>query len=155
MSDTDQLDDYAAKILAAFRETECTAKPISEDNLEFIHPDFPARTHVFANPYFLQFSTYVFARPKTFSGRFLWTRDRFLNEANQKTNLMKLTCDEPRLSGGLWSVICQCKIATGEIASAFTPVALDHLVKLWLQDLAYVVQLDDTYEVIAMLERRD
>lgn len=155
MNDPGDSPAYAAGILNAFRETECAVNSLSDENLEFIHPSFPAKTHVYSTPYFLQFTTYVFARPKTFVGRFRCSRDRFLNEANQKTHLIKLTCDEARIGGGLWSVLCQYRIATGEIAAPFTPTALDHLVKLWLQDLASIVQLDDTYEVIAMLKRRD
>lgn len=144
--------DYAAGILSAFRETECAVKAFDGGEFELVHPRMPAKTHVFANRFFIQLSTFVYLKPRYPWGRLGPVRDRFLNHANQKTSLMKLTCEETGISG-LWSVLCRCRFASGEVGTAYSPTALEHLMTLWLQDLARVILVDRDYEVIAMIDR--
>jgi hypothetical protein len=148
------MSDYAATIQSRFSESGCTTEGLDDGMFEFTHKLFPAKTHTFPNEYFLQLTTFIYAKPKGLLGRMRFKRDDFLNRANQKTNLMKVTCDEQKFDL-VWSCQCQAKITSGTVASEFSVEAIDHLVKLWLQDLAYVVQTNDVFEITAMIRESD
>jgi len=146
------MNDYTARIMSQFRTAGCEIKEL-EENFEIVPASFPVKTHIYANSHFIQFSTFFYLRPKKFVGRFKCARDAFINEANGKTHLAKLSCDETKFES-VWSISCQWKATSGVSEYAYPDEAIEHFITLWLQDIAFVVQNDDSYEVIAMLQKK-
>jgi hypothetical protein len=80
-----------------------------------------------------------------------------LNEANQVTNLAKLTCDAtsiPRDEGG-WRLQATARIVTGRVGSEYAPESLEHWLTLFLQDIANVILLKRGFEMVAMMKNKE
>jgi hypothetical protein len=142
------------KIKEQFRGIGCTVADFSETHFEVVSQQFPAACLVYANPYFLEINTLLWARPKNPWPRFRSKRDSLLNEANQIANLAKLTCDAisfPREEGG-WRLQATARIVTGRVGSEYATESVEHWLTLFLQDIANVILLDHGFELVAMMK---
>jgi len=146
------MHSYNDYVLAKFKQRGFTVRELEDGNFEFVHESLPAKTHVYANDYFIQLTTFVYAIPRGFLGRFKVSRDSFLNRANQKTNLMKLTCSEVKFDDA-WAIQCQIKITSGEVKFLYSDDSIANLVKLWLQDLAGILMMSEDFDISAMLTK--
>ncbi len=137
--------------MGGFRKCGYTVRLLQGPCFEFVSTEFPAATHVFATPYFLQLTTFLNAAPKDRVGKLTSTRNDFLNVANQAATLVKLTCDsdvlDPKRGG--WRVKVQAKLVPGDIRRTYGAKAIKSLVTLWLYDIANVILLKHRYDTAA------
>ena len=104
-----------------------------------------------ATPYFLLFGTYIFAKPK---GMFSGGKGKlceFLNQANQRTNLCKLTCDADKATNDGWSILANFKLTTGATGANYEGESLKNLFTLWLRDIAEIIATPCAYEITGMM----
>ncbi len=52
------------KLKSRFRAAGFEVKDLDSSTFEVVDDDFPVRTHVEANPYYVQLSTYVLVKPQ-------------------------------------------------------------------------------------------
>jgi hypothetical protein len=74
-----------------FGAAGCAAKNLDDSTFEVVSDEFPVRTHVYANPYYLQLSTQILAKPK--SKIPIEKVRKFLCDINLKASLVKFTMD--------------------------------------------------------------
>ena len=130
-------------LMAAFGELDCSVKGLSDSSFEIARKEYPVATHVYANPYFLQLSSIVIARPKGFPFRTRAKLHAFLNEANSKAKLAKFTLDEEKANPDFrgWEVMASVKFVNGGVGGEWNKDVLKNCLNLWLQDIAEFILL--------------
>ena len=128
------------ELKSRFRAGGCTVTDLDETAFEFAQSDFPVRTHVFVNPCYVQFSTFIFAKPvgsRTNSENRIY---EFLSNLNLKAKLVKFTLEADRreMKKGAWPIWISAKLVTGVAGGDYDGAALQNLVELWFQDLAEI-----------------
>ena len=151
-------DEFTAEELetvkATFRDSGCIVTDFSETHFEIVSEEFPAACLVYANPYFLEINTLLWARPQNFLGRLKSKRNSLLNDANMITNVGKLTSDMDSYSRdeGGWRIQMMARLVTGQSEPDFQASAVKNLITLILQDVANVVTLNSDFEIVAMIK---
>jgi hypothetical protein len=74
----DLTPEQLATLKARFAEIDCEVTDVGEASFEIISSEFRARTLVWATPFFLEFTTFLFARPKKLFGGSLSKLHAFL-----------------------------------------------------------------------------
>lgn len=100
-------------VKSRFAAAGCTVTPLGESTFEVVSDDFPVRTHVYANPYYVQLTTQILAKPQR---RFPIERVReFLCAINLKASLVKFTMetDKPDKKTEAWPILASVKLVTG------------------------------------------
>ena len=82
------------KLKSKFPAAGCAVKDLDDSTFEVIDDDFPVRTHVQANPYYVQLGTYVLAKPPRAVAK-TKVRD-LLCDINLKAKLVKFTMEAAR-----------------------------------------------------------
>jgi len=152
MDETDQINNEAIK--QRFRDVGCRVTDFDDGYFEVVRQPFPAASLVRATPYFVEFTTLMWARPSGLFGRMVSKRNSLLNRMNHVTKVAKVTCDQSAIDGdeGGWRIHALARFVTGRIESEYESEAIDHWVTLWLQDLANLILEDTGFEVVAMLK---
>jgi hypothetical protein len=137
-----------------FRDAGCTVTDLDGTSFEIVGREFALRTHVFANAYYVQLGTFIFASPQGFlPGR----RSRileYLSRINSNAKLVKFTLegDRPDADRGGWPVMASVKLVTGVAGGDYDAAALKNLVMLWWQDIAELVASPGDCEVRVMMK---
>ncbi len=111
-------------------------KDLNSSTFEVVADDFPVRTHVEVNPYYLQLATYVLAKPARAIAK---TRvQELLCHMNFKAKLVKFTmqADGPDKQTAAWPILASVKLITGVIGGNYHASALKNMFLLFLHDLA-------------------
>src|SRR5688572_16082211 len=121
-----------------FGGLDCAVKDLEDSSFEISPKQYSVATHVYANPYFLQLSTVLLARPKGFRFRTRVKLHAFLNQANCSAKLAKFTLDgeKPNPNFGAWLVMASVKFVKGTVGGEWDKDALNNCLNLWLQDIA-------------------
>src|ERR1044071_2485027 len=124
--------DEIAALKEAFGGLDCVVTDLEGESFEISHEQYRVATHVYATLYFLQFSTFIIARPKGFPFR---TRSRlhaFLNRANTNSKLTRCYVEEdrPNAQFGGWMIMASARFVKGVIAGDWEREALDNCLKL-------------------------
>ena len=153
---SDQLTpDEVESLKERFRAAGCTVTDLGETNFEMVGGDiFPLRTHVSANPYFIDFGTFITAIGQGFLPNRLGKVHAFLNEINKAAKIAKFTldADKPDPEAGGWFIMASVRFVTGMAGGDYSAEALKNLVMLWFQDIAELIRADSPFELRAMLE---
>lgn len=136
-----------------FGAAGCTVKALGDSTFEVVSDDFPVRTHVYANPYYLQLATHILAKPRQ---RFPIEKVReFLCEINLKASLVKFTMDtdKPDEKTEAWPILASVKLVTGVTGGNYQASAIKNLFLLWLQDIAELMtDAPDSFEIHPMMD---
>src|ERR1051326_737995 len=127
------------RLKSRFRAVGCAVKDLNASTFEVVDDDFPVRTHVVANPYYIQLGTYVLAKPARAVSK---TKvQELLCEVNLNANLVKLTMEanEPDKDTAAWPILASVKLVTGVAGGDYHATALKNLFLLWLQDIAQLM----------------
>ena len=140
-----------------FREAGCRVKDLEGATFEIIGSEFPLRTHVLVNPYYVQLATYIYAVPRGFLPRRKSKLNGYLSEINRKAKLVKFTFepDGPPAPKGAWPIFASVKLVTGEVGGDYTAEALKSLVLLWFQDIAELTVSPGDFELHPMMCKED
>lgn len=135
-----------------FRSSGCSVKELKESTFEIVSDDFPVRTHVYANPYYLQFSTQILAKPKRAVP--LNKVRKFLCDINLKANFVKFTMetDAPDKQTKAWPILVSVKLVSGTAGGNYEASAISNLVLLWLQDIAELMASAEDFEIHPMMD---
>lgn len=131
-----------------FERCGYSVRALDGDCFEFRSDAWPIATHVYATPYFLQLTSFTHAIPRRPRGQDVVVRDRLLSELNRSANLVKLTCDDRKISRQLggWRIRIQAKMIPGIVRSRYTIAAIRGFTALWLSDFAQVVLQKQRFE---------
>ncbi len=124
------------KLKSRFRAAGCAVKDLNGSTFEVVDDEFPVRTHVEANPYYVQLGTYVLAKPRRAVAK---TKvEELLCNINLKAKLVKFTMEanEPDKETEAWPILASVKLVTGVAGGDYHASALKNLFLLWLQDIA-------------------
>jgi hypothetical protein len=124
------------RLKSRFRAAGCDVKDLNSSTFEIVDDDFPVRTHVEVNPYYLQLGTYVLAKPSRAVAK---TKVReLLCHMNLKAKLVKFTmeADGPDRGTAAWPILASVKLVTGVIGGNYHPTALKNMFLIFLHDLA-------------------
>lgn len=124
------------KLKSRFRAAGCDVKDLNSSTFEVVDDDFPVRTHVEANLYYVQLGTYVLAKPPRPVGR---TKvQELLCDINLNAKLVKFTMEAngPDKETAAWPILASVKLVTGVAGGDYHALALKNLFLLWLQDIA-------------------
>jgi hypothetical protein len=141
------------KLKARFRAIGCTVKNINRSTFEVVHDDFPVRTHVEANRYYLQLGASILAKPRHAVKKS--KVHEFLCQINLKSKLVKFTMEanKPDKDTASWPFLATVKLITGVAGGDYQPSALKNLLLLWLQDLAdLMVNSPKSFEIHPMMD---
>ncbi|HWA25848.1 MAG TPA: hypothetical protein VG734_09315 [Lacunisphaera sp.] len=145
-------------IRQAFEAAGYIVTPLNEACFEFRSPTIPAATHVYATPYFLQFTGVSIAVPRSARGRDISVRDRLLNQLNCRLSLVKVTCEEVRISRKLggWQLQVQARLVPGLVRATFATETIRGFVALWLHERLQLVLAKEEFErgVYAMADEQ-
>jgi hypothetical protein len=149
------MSDFFETIKQQFRDIDCRVTDFSDTHFEIVHAQFPAATLINPTPYYLEYTTILWARPGGYLQRLRFIRDGFLNEANQMAHLVKFTCDYRKIDreAGGWEIQALARMVPGTFAEEYNTDAIKNWTHLWLQDLAKVVLLEGNFEIIAMMKK--
>jgi len=147
----DLTENEVQRLMQQFRDIGCKVTFLEDTSFEIVPDTIAVQTHVFATTYFLQFTTFLGLHPKGIFGRLKMKRDAFLNEANQFTNIMKLSCEEVDFDAA-WKISCSTRLATGENSRTYNNEAIRHYLTLWLMDLSAVMRIEQNFKVVAMIK---
>ena len=138
---TSKLKASALKELKSrFRAGGCVVTDLDKSSFEFVQSDFPVKTHVFVNRYYIQFSTFIFAKPRRPGASSRSRLYELVNNLNLKARLMKFALEAKKLEAKQegWPILAAVKLVTGAGGASYDGVALKNLVALWFQDLAEI-----------------
>jgi hypothetical protein len=135
-------------IMQIFERCGYSVRALDEWCFEFRSNAWPIATHVYATPYFLQLTSFSHAIPHRARGEEVTVRDRLLNKLNRSTNLVKVTCDDQKISQQLggWRIRIQAKLIPGIVRSRYTIAAIRGFTALWFHEFAQVVLLKHRFE---------
>jgi hypothetical protein len=154
-------DELAASEVEAlksrFRDAGCTVTDLDGTNFEIVGGEFAVRTHVFANPYYVQLGTFIFASPPGFSWRGKSRIQEYLCHINRDAKLVKFTLerDAPPTPRGVWPIFASVKLVTGVVGGDYDATALKNLVMLWWQDIAELIAFPGDFELHVMKQEGD
>lgn len=140
------------KLKSRFRSVGHTVRDLKGFAFEIVSDDFPVRTHVYANPYYLQLGTQILAKPKQdFS---IEKIREFLCDINLSASLVKFTMDTdtPDKGTGAWPILASTKLVTGVKGGDYNKSALNNLAMLWLQDIANLMTSASDFEIHPMMD---
>ncbi len=140
-----------------FRAAGCTVTDLDNATFEIIGNDFPLRTHVSVNPYYVQLATYIFATPRGFLPNRKSKLHEYLSDINRNAKLAKFTLerDAPPAPKGVWPIFASVKLVTGVAGGDYEADALKNLVLLWLQDIAELIASPGGFELHTMMHEKD
>jgi hypothetical protein len=151
----DELDASKVEALKSrFRAAGCSVTDLEGTSFEIVSSEFPVRTHVFANPYYVQLGTFIFANPGGFlPGRKSKIHD-YLSQINRNAKLAKFTLegDRPDAQRGGWPIMASVKLVTGVAGGDYDAAALKNLLMLWLQDIAELISSPGDCELHTMVK---
>ena len=135
-------------IIQIFERCGYSVRALDRWCFEFRSTSWPIATHVYATPYFLQLTSFTHAIPHRVTGEEVMVRDRLLNELNRSTNLVKLTCDDRKISQQLggWRIRIQAKLIPGIVRSRYTAAAVRGFTALWFHEFGQVVLIKHRFE---------
>jgi hypothetical protein len=145
-------EEQIGSLRSTFRELDCAVKDLEGASFEISHKQYPVATHVYANPYFLQFSSVIVARPKGFAFRTRSKLYAFLNHANSNAKLARfaLDGDKPNANFGGWLVMASVKFVNGAIGAEWNKEVLNNCLNLWLHDVAEFILLPGPFGLDAL-----
>lgn len=136
-----------------FRAAGCTVKNLEGSMFEVVHDDLPVRTHVYANPYYVQLGTYILAKPqRVVKETKVW---ELLCDLNLKAKLVKFTmeAEKPDKQTAAWPILANAKLVTGVVGGNFEASAIRNLFLLWLHDIAETMaNVPESFEMHPMME---
>ena len=137
-----------------FRATGCAVTDLDGTSFEIVGREFPLRTHVFANPYYVQLGTFIFASPQGFLPGRKSKICEYLSRINSNAKLVKFTLegDKPDADRGGWPIMASVKLVTGVAGGNYDAAALKNLVMLWWQDIAELVASPGDFELHVMMK---
>ena len=144
------------QLKSRFRSAGCTVSDINKSSFDFIHGDFPLRTHVIVDPHYIQFSTPI-AAIQVSARRSDSSIFRFLSDANLKATLVKFTLEKElrdTIQSG-WPVLASAKLVSGLVRSDYDGEGLKNLVTLWFADIAEIIESTKDFELHMMIQRND
>jgi len=150
---SDELSTLAFEDLKErFRAAGCVVTDLDGATFEIVGSDLPLRTHVFANPYYVQLATYIFATPQGFLPGRKSKLHEYLSDINRNAKLAKFTLehDAPETPKGVWPIFASVKLVTGVAGGDYHADALKNLVLLWLQDIAELIASPGDFELRTM-----
>src|SRR5262245_49845789 len=124
------------RLKSKFRAAGCGVKDLTASTFEIIDDEFPVRTHVEANPYYVQLGTYILAKPPRAVAK--TTVQGLLCDINLKAKLVKFTmkANKPDKKTAAWPILASVKLITGVVGGDYHASALRNLFLLWLHDIA-------------------
>jgi hypothetical protein len=140
------------KLKSQFRSAGCSVKDLKDSTFEIIPDEFPVRTHVFANPYYIQLSTQILAKPKRIAS--LHEVRKFICDINLDASFIKFTLDEREQfkQPEAWATIASVKLVTGIAGGDYQATALKNLILLWQQDIANLMVSSKEFEIHPMMD---
>ena len=138
-----------------FRAAGCTITDIGATNFEVVgSDDFPLRSHVTVNPYYIEFATAIAAKAQGFLANRLSKVHAFLIHINLEAKLAKFTLEanKPNPKTGVWTILALFRLVTGAQGGNYDAAALNNLVLLWFQDIAELIKRDSPFQLCAMLQ---
>ena len=141
-----------------FRAAGCEVTDLDDTTFEIVGRDFPVRTHVTVNPYYVQLATFIFGSPR---GLLLPNRKSkihaYLCDINRNAKLVKFTLegDKPNPEKGGWPIFASVKLVTGVEGGNYTAEALNNLVLLWLQDIAELFASPGGFALRTLMRQKD
>jgi hypothetical protein len=151
----DELEASEVETLKSrFRDAGCTVKNIDGTSFEIFGGEFALRTHVFANPFYVQLGTVIFASPHGFLPGRRRKILEYLSRINSNAKLVKFTLegDRPDPDRGGWHVMASIKFVTGIAGGDYDAAALKNLIMLWWQDIAELVASPGDCELRLMIK---
>src|SRR5437868_3983656 len=128
MEEDSLTEEEMGALKSAFGALDFAVKDLNDSCFEISHEKYPVATHVYANPYFLQLSTVLIARPKGFPFRTRTKLHAFLNQANCSAKLAKFTIEgekaDPTLGGR--PVMASVKFVRGTVGGDWDKEALNN-----------------------------
>jgi hypothetical protein len=76
-----------------FRAVGCAVTDLDGTSFEIVGREFALRTHVFANPYYVQLGTFIFASPQGFLPGRKSKIHEYLSRINSNAKLVKFTLE--------------------------------------------------------------
>ena len=139
---------------ARFRAADCTVTDLDGTSFEIVGREFPVCTHVYANPYYVQLGTFIFANPRGFLPGRKSKIHQYLSQINRNAKLVKFTleADKPDAERGGWPIMASAKLVTGIAGGDYNATALKNLVMLWFQDIAELVASPGNCELRTMIK---
>jgi hypothetical protein len=141
------------RLKSRFAAAGCAVKNLNDSTFEVVDDDFPVRTHVEANPYYIQLGTYVLAKPTRAVAK---TKvQELLCDINLKAKLVKFTmeADGPDKRTAAWPILASVKLVTGVAGGNYHASALKNLFLLFLQDIAELMaNAPATFEMHPMMD---
>jgi len=141
------------RLKARFRAAGGTVKDLEGSTFEVVDDDFPVRTHVDANPYYIQLGTYILAKPQKAFGKA--KVQEFLCDINLTAKLVKFTMevDSPDKQPAAWPILASVKLVTGVAGGDYQASAIKNLFLLWLQDIAELMaNAPSSFEIHPMMD---
>ena len=151
----DELDTSEVEVLKSrFRAAGCTVTDLDGTSFEIVGSEFPVRTHVSANPYYVQLGTFIFASPHGFLPGRKSKIHAYLSHINRTAKLVKFTLEgeKPEAERGGWPIMASVKLVTGVAGGDYDASALKNLVLLWFQDIAELIASPGDFELHAMMK---
>jgi hypothetical protein len=141
------------RLKSSFRAAGCTVRDLDASTFEVLDDEFPVRTHVIANPYYVQLGTYILAKPQR------PVRKSKVHEllcySNLKSNVVKFTvdADSPDAQTQAWPIFASVKLVTGVVGGDYPATAIKNLFLLWLQDVAEMMaNAPESFEMHPMMD---
>jgi hypothetical protein len=151
---TDRLKPKEIKRLKSrFREAGVTVRDLDDSTFEVVDDDFPVRTHVSANPFYLQLGTYILAKPRRPVKK--PKVQELLCDINLRAKLVKFTMDveSPEKETAAWPLFASVKLITGVAGGNYQPAAIKNMFLLWLQDIAELMaNAPESFEIHPMMD---
>ena len=154
----DELEASEVEVLKSrFRDAGCTVTDLDGASFEIVGREFALRTHVFANPYYVQLGTFIFATPSGFLPGRKSKIHEYLSRINSNAKLVKFTLegDKPDADRGGWPVMASVKLVRGVAGGDYDAAALKNLVMLWWQDIAELVASPGDFKQHVMMKEGD
>ena len=149
----DLSSDEIETLKSRFGAAGCSVKDLNDFTFEVVSDDFPVRTHVYANAYYLQLATQILAKSQK---KFPLEKAReLLCKINLKASLVKFTMDtdKPDEKTQSWPILASVKLVTGIAQGDYSALAIKHLFMLWLQDIAELMaEPPDGFEIHPMMD---
>ncbi|WP_425396724.1 hypothetical protein [Aeoliella sp.] len=138
---------------ARFVEAGCEVSALDETSFEVLLADYPVVTRVFANPFYLEWSTVIQASKGEEHRDSRALLLDFVNGLNLSSSLAKFVLDLESQDSNSHphSIIVTAKLMNGQETRKFNSEQLHNFHSLWLQDIANAINSDGTLELEAML----
>ena len=136
-----------------FVEAGCKVSDLDESSFEITRADYPVVTRIYANPFYLEWSTVIEAQASAKHDNDTTQLLDLVNRLNLDSSLAKFVVDmEDQDSGAsLYLIIVTTKLISGAATREFMAESLSNFHVLWSQDIANATLSDSTFELAAML----